>query len=270
MITGRAADTLTVRTTDGTNQTVTLTDSTKVKTPKGLGLRSQDMSWAELIPGLKVQIKGTPDGSGNFIAQEVKFNKDDLETASMIQAGLAPTEQRVAANAENISTNAQNISTNQQNIATNATNIDANKKQIATDQEAVQRRFSALADYEVKNQAVVYFASGKTTLGEKEKAALSQLAGDARNLSGYIVEVQGFADSTGNLAANQTLSKERAFAVINYLMQEGNIPPRHLVSPGAMGISSPAASNETAQGRSENRRVEVKVLVNKGVAMASQ
>src|SRR5215469_2322945 len=123
MITGRAADNLTVRTNDGTIQTVTLTDSTQVKTPKGLGLRSQQMSWAELIPGLKVQIKGTPDPSGNFTAQEVKFNKDDLETASMIQAGLTPTEQRVSANAENISTNAENISANKGAITTNASNI---------------------------------------------------------------------------------------------------------------------------------------------------
>jgi OmpA-OmpF porin, OOP family len=52
-------------------------------------------------------------------------------------------------------------------------------------------------------------------------------------------------------------------------MQHGNVPPRRIVSPGAMGISNPVASNETAQGRSENRRVEVKVMVNKGITTAA-
>jgi flagellar motor protein MotB len=53
-------------------------------------------------------------------------------------------------------------------------------------------------------------------------------------------------------------------------MQEGNVPPRHIVSPGAMGISKPVASNETTEGRKQNRRVEVKLMVNKGILSASQ
>ena len=81
--------------------------------------------------------------------------------------------------------------------------------------------------------------------------------------------MKGFADSTGNAAANQTLSKDRAYAVVNYLMQQCNVAPRRIVSPGAMGISNPASSNETSQGRAENRRVEVKVMVNKGITTAA-
>jgi OmpA-OmpF porin, OOP family len=263
MITGRTADSLTVRGADGTTQTVTLTDDTKVQSPKGLGIRKEQMSWASLIPGLKVSVKGAPDASGNLVAEEIKFSKDDLQTASMIQAGLTPTEEKVAANA-------QNIAANKENIGVNSANIAANKGQIAANQEEVSRRFSDLADYEVKNKATIYFASGKSTLGADDKAALSKLAAEATKLSGCIIEVQGFADSTGNAAANQSLSKDRAYAVVNYLMQEGNVPPRHIVSPGAMGISNPAGSNETAQGRSQNRRVEVKLMVNKGILSANQ
>jgi len=270
LITRRTADALTIRAADGSTQTVTLTDDTKVQSPKGLGIRKEQMSWASLIPGLKVSVKGTPDSSGNLVAKEVRFSKDDLQTASMIQAGLTPTEEKVAANAQNISANADNISANKENIAVNSANIGANKARIAANQEDVSRRFSELADYEVKDQATIYFKTGESSLGADDKAALAKLAAGATKLSGYIVEVQGYADSTGNASTNQSLSKDRAYAVVSYLMQDGNVPPRHIVSPGAMGISNPVASNETAQGRSQNRRVEVKVMVNKGVMSASQ
>jgi OOP family OmpA-OmpF porin len=258
LITGRTADTLTLRTADG-SQIVTLTDATKVRTPKGLGLRKQQMSWASLIPGLKVSVKGIPAADGKLEAKTVTFSKDDLQTASMIQAGLAPTEEKVAANAVKIAANKEAISVNEANIA-------ANKAQISADEEEVSKRFSDLADYDVKDQTVVYFATGKSAIAEKDKAALTKLAGGASNTPGFIIEVKGFADSTGNAAANQTLSKDRAYAVVNYLMQECKVSPRHIVSPGAMGISNPVASNETSEGRSQNRRVEVKLMVNKGVA----
>ena len=257
LITGRTADTLLLRTADDT-QVITLTDSTKVQTPKGLGLRKQQMSWTSLIPGLKVSVKGTPGPEGHLVAKTITFSKDDLQTASMIQAGLVPTEEKVAANQGNIAKNKESIAVNEANIA-------ANKAEIAANEEEVSRRFSDLADYDVKDQSVIYFASGKSTIAQEHKAELFKLAGEASRLSGYIIEVKGFADSTGNASANQTLSKDRAYAVVSYLMQECNIPPRHIVSPGAMGISNPVASNETAQGRSQNRRVEVKVMLNKGL-----
>jgi flagellar motor protein MotB len=67
---------------------------------------------------------------------------------------------------------------------------------------------------------------------------------------------------------NQKLSMERAQEVIAFLLQDCNVPVRHIVAPGAMGTADPTASNETASGRAENRRVEVKVLVNKGLSSA--
>ena len=258
LITNRSADNLTLRTDYG-SQIVTLTDSTKVQSPKGLGLRKQQMSWTNLIPGLKVSVKGVSTGEGKFEAKTISFSKDDLQTASMIQAGLTPTEEKVAANQMQIASNKENISVNEANIA-------ANKTQIAENQEEVSKRFSDLADYDVKDEVAVYFASGKSGISEKDKASLATLASSATKLSGYIIEVKGFADSTGNASTNQSLSKDRAYAVVNYLMQDCNVPPRHIVSPGAMGISNPVASNETSQGRSQNRRVEVKVLLNRGVA----
>jgi outer membrane protein OmpA-like peptidoglycan-associated protein len=80
------------------------------------------------------------------------------------------------------------------------------------------------------------------------------------------VEVTGYADSTGNAAMNTKLSGERAQAVVEYMFQQCNVPMRHIVAPGAMGEYGAAASNETKSGRAENRRVNVKILVNKGIA----
>jgi outer membrane protein OmpA-like peptidoglycan-associated protein len=264
LITGRSADTVRLRAADGSTLTVKLTDDTKVQRPKGLThLRKEQMSWTDLIPGLKISVKAVPDASGTLTAQEISFSKDDLQRASAMQAALTPTEEKVA-------TNAQNINANKEASATNAQNIEANKAQIEANDRDVTRRFESLDDYDVKNQATVYFKSGESTLGPDDKTALSQLVAEASKLDGYMIEVQGFADTTGKAAANQTLSRDRAISVIDYLMQEGNISPRRIMAPGAMGMSDPVASNETAQGRKQNRRVEVRVLLNKGVVTAQQ
>jgi len=222
-----------------------------VQAPKGLGLRKSKMSWADLVPGLRVSVKGDTNNQGQLVASVVKFSKDDLRTASMIQAGLNPTAERV--------------STNEQNIATNKQGIAGNQQQIEANDQAVQQRFASLADYDTKDQVTVYFAPGKSAISTKDRQALSQLATKAKGVPGAIVQVKGFADSSGDAAMNQTLSKNRAEAVVAYLMQSGNIPPRHIMAPGAMGISNPAASNETSEGKAQNRRVEVTVLVNRGL-----
>jgi outer membrane protein OmpA-like peptidoglycan-associated protein len=73
----------------------------------------------------------------------------------------------------------------------------------------------------------------------------------------------------GTAASNQVLSKERAQAVVAYLLQDCSVPVGRIVAPGAMGESNPAASNETPSGRGENRRAEVKLLVNKGIVSSS-
>lgn len=262
LITGRTGETLVLKTADG-NVTVTLDDDTKVQQPKGLiGKRKKQMSAAVLIPGLKVSVEGTSSDPTHILAKSITFDADDLNTAQMIQAGLNPTEQQVSANQQNIAANKQNIEANQQNIAANKQGIEANSAEIAS----TNKRFSELSEYDTKADLNVLFPSGSTKVSASDQAALAKLAHDAVNLTGYIIQVKGFADSTGNAVMNQKLSAERAQNVIAYLIQNCNVPVRHVVAPGAMGISNPVASNETASGRAENRRVEVKVLVNKGLS----
>jgi OOP family OmpA-OmpF porin len=273
LITARTGETIVLKTTDGTAMTVILDDDTKVQQPKGLGLRKEKMSAVVLIPGLKVSVDGTSQDSTHVLAKSITFDKDDLQTAEMIQAGLNPTEKRVTANEQNISANTQDIKANQQNIATNQQNIGANQQNISANKTAIDanavatsKRFSELTEYDTKGQLDVHFASGNTNLSEEDKTALKKLAQDATGLTGYIIQVKGFADSSGNAAMNQKLSMERAQNVIAYLIQDCNVPVRHVIAPGAMGEAAPVASNETKSGRAENRRVEVKVLVNKALS----
>jgi len=275
LITGRTGETLIVKTADG-NVTVVLTDDTKVQQPKGVGLRKKKMSAAVLIPGLKISVDGVGDAQRRIVANSITFSGDDLEMAQTIQAGLTPTKQAVQTNQRNIEENKENIAGNKQNIEANSEGITANKvqlasntQQIATNQEEIQqttKRFSELSEYDTKADTSVYFAVGSTAVSSKDKAALKQLAHDAVNLTGYIIQVKGFADSSGNASMNQQLSMDRAQTVIAYLLQDCNITVRHIVAPGAMGTADPAAPNETAQGRSDNRRVEVKVLLNRGLS----
>jgi OOP family OmpA-OmpF porin len=276
LITGRTGESMTIKTTDGSAVTVVLNDDTKVQQPKGLGLRKKQMSATVLVPGLKVSVDGVGDAQSHVVAKSINFSSDDLEMAEMIQAGLTPTKQAVATNQQNIAANKQATETNAQGIAANQVQTAANKQQIANNQEqidanqqeiqATTKRFSELSEYDTKGDAVVNFAVGSSVISASDKAALKQLAQSATGLTGYIIQVKGFADTSGNAAMNQQLSMDRAQEVIAFLLQDCNVPVRHILAPGAMGTADPTAPNETASGRAENRRVEVKVLVNKGLS----
>jgi outer membrane protein OmpA-like peptidoglycan-associated protein len=275
MIISRTGETLIVNGPDG-KVTVVLDDDTRTKDNVGLfGWGRKEMSNVVLIPGVKVSVDGVSDDQGRVAAKTITVDGDDLETAEMIQAGLHPTAEQVAANVKTleehrdkietnkaeIAAHKQYIETNQQNIATNKQQIEANIKDI----EENTQRFTALSEYDVKGQAAVKFKVGSAKIAPADEEQLKQLAQTATSLKGYIIEVMGYADSTGNAAMNTKLSEDRAKAVITYLVQQGNVPVRHIVAPGAMGEYGAAAPNETKAGRAENRRVEVKVLVNKGI-----
>jgi outer membrane protein OmpA-like peptidoglycan-associated protein len=276
MIISRTGETLIVKSPEG-NFTVVLTDETRTKDDVGLfGLDKKQLSSAVLIPGLKLKVDGTSDDQGRVVAKTITVDGDDLETAEMIQSGLHPTAEQVAANVqtleshnEKIAANKEQLAAQKQYIETNQQNIAANKQQIdenIKDIDENTQRFAALSEYDVKGQASVKFPVGSSKFSARDQIALKELANSATRLKGYIIEVMGYADSTGNAAMNTKLSEDRAKAVITYLVQQGNVPIRHIVAPGAMGEYGEAAPNETKAGRAENRRVDVKVLVNKGIA----
>src|SRR4051794_16528801 len=158
LITTRTGEAIVLKTTDGTAMTVILDDDTKVQQPKGLiGARKKQMSAAVLVPGLKVSVDGTSKDATHILAKSITFDKDDLQTAEMIQAGLTPTEQKVAANKSDIDANQQNIAANKQNIDANKSDISANQQNTASNKAAIDanaletsKRFSELSDFDTK------------------------------------------------------------------------------------------------------------------------
>ena len=79
-------------------------------------------------------------------------------------------------------------------------------------------------------------------------------------------QVQGYASAVGSAALNQRLSMERADNVLTFLEPYGKVPLTNVLAPGAMGPTDQVASNQTAEGQAENRRVVVRILQNKGIA----
>lgn len=273
MIISRSGDTFVMNGAEG-KTTVVLTDDTDTRDNRGLfGWRKTHLGDTVLMPGLKVKVKGDADGQGRVIAKTITVDGDDVEAAQMIEAGLNPTAEQVQANVRRLQEHEQSMNNMQQNMdakdAAHDAAISENKQQInenIKDIEEHEKRFAALDDYDVKGEATVKFAVGSSKISAADEEQLKNLAQSATGINGYMVEVIGYADSTGNAAMNTKLSEDRARAVITYLIQQGGIPVRRIVAPGAMGEYGPAASNESKEGRADNRRVEVKVLVNKGVA----
>ena len=130
---------------------------------------------------------------------------------------------------------------------------------------ATNDRISALDDYAPQAVLAVNFKTGSAVLSTDSKAKLDELATKALNAKGYVVEVSGFTDTTGSVERNRALSQRRADNVIRYLVENHSIPLRRIVTPYGYGESHPVAENTSRTGRAQNRRVEVKLLVNKGL-----
>jgi OOP family OmpA-OmpF porin len=213
--------------------TIVLNDDTKVEAKKGmLGVRKDELDMADLIPGLPVEVETIHNGT-DLVAQKVRFKADDLKTARQIQAGLNPHGEQLG--------------------------------NLQGDQAEMSKKFGQLGDYDVKGEVTVYFAVGKADVSDDAKQQLKQLADQAVQLKGYMIQVAGYTDSSGNAAYNQELSDNRAEAVVHYLQQECKVPLYRVLAPEGMGESNPANPDESAQGKKENRRVEVKILVNRGM-----
>jgi len=274
VIDGRSGPTMSLQIVGSPDATVLLTDSTDVGEVEGVFHgRTKQMPMTALIPGLPVQVSGNYNGQNQLVADSVKFKGSDLKAAMDAQAGLQPTEQKVAANTAQIQQQEQQLA--QQKAATQAAlqaqqaQVTAEQQKIAANKAAIaadNKRFGELGQYNILGEATVYFGNGKTTVDPQYQTQLLQLCQQAKGVTAYILQVQGYASAVGSAALNQRLSSERASAVTAILEQQGGIPLTNMLAPGAMGTSSQVDSDKTAEGQAENRRVVVRILQNKGIS----
>jgi OmpA-OmpF porin, OOP family len=237
MITARSGNQMQITAEDGTKTVITVTDETKIKSSGGfLGLNKDRLASNQLLNGLPVSVE-TLQWSGGLVAGAIDLKSKDLKTAEMIANG---TGQRFAENELAIEKNAA-----------------------AT--EALRGRFGDIDQYNVKAVTNVNFASGKFNLTEEAKQALCNTAAQAESMDNALMLVVGYTDSDGSQEYNQVLSEKRAGRVVNHLQQACGWKPYRMLTPTGMSEADPTADNSTPEGKAQNRRVAVNVLVSKAV-----
>jgi OOP family OmpA-OmpF porin len=274
VVTRRDADSFVVQDQTGNAYTVMLNDRTSVKTKGGFFGGGTNYGVTAILRGLNLEVEGRGDGT-NLVAEKVRFNDTDLRTARTVEANVTPVENRVG-EAEGrigqVEQNAQRLSGQLDELAavSNAARGGAKAAQETADAavagvNATNERISALDDYQSQNSQSIQFKVGSATLSPEAKQQLDQIAQQAGTAKGYVLQVSGFASSDGSTEANRRLSQRRAENVIRYLVENHNIPLRRIITPYGYGELQPVAENTTREGREQNRRVEVQVLVNSGL-----
>ncbi|HEX8999845.1 MAG TPA: OmpA family protein [Blastocatellia bacterium] len=284
------ADNILVRDYKGTNYNVNLSSSTKIKERKSNPFRgSKKYVPADLSRGLAVEIEGRGNDAGALIADEIKFSEAERRVATSVVSVVTPVEGRVG-DAENRLTqsedNAKRLSGQLEELAAVANTANGGAKaaqetadkamaavntaneRITATSDTLNGRISSLDEFDVAKTITINFRVGSSKLSAEAKAALDEIAEQARSEKGHVIQVAGFASSDGNEALNRRLSRDRAEAVTSYLIENHDISQRRIVTPLGFGEAKPAADNATRDGRVQNRRVEVAILVSKGLMSA--
>jgi OmpA-OmpF porin, OOP family len=255
-----------VRDANGIDTNVMIAADANVKTKGTFG--GDKVPADSIVRGLNLEVEGTGDSAGNLVAKKVRFNKNDLRIAQSIESRVAPAEDRISQaeqNSERISGQIDELL-----AISNAARGGAKSAQDSADAaiagvNATNTRISSIDDFEVQSSATVNFKVGSSVLSDEGKTMLDQIAQSALALKGYSIEVTGFADASGDLKKNKALSQKRAQSVIEYLVEIHNIPLRRVGNSYGFGEGQALADNTTREGRTQNRRVEVKLLVSRGL-----
>jgi outer membrane protein OmpA-like peptidoglycan-associated protein len=270
----------------GISAFVTITDDTKFDREKPFRLRPASMDASAMVPGLTIAVEGVGNAQGNLDAKTIKFDPNifniEIAEEQQIRANKsAAGEAQSTADQGVTAAGAAQSSANQAQSAANqaqgtadaagqvATAAAAGTILNASDVAQVNQRVSDLGDYKTVGEAAVFFDTGQSVLSDDDKQALSKLASDAMSTPNYMIEIAGYASSTGTKSVNQQLSDARAAAVADYLRNQANVPMRRILAPAGYGATHPAAANTDAQGRDVNQRVDVKVIVNKGLSQST-
>ena len=230
IISARQDNKIQITAEDGTQTVVIVDEGTEIRSKGGfLGLGSKSRAADSLLNGLPVKVETLQSGYG-LIASNINFKNDDLEMASMIRNG---TSQQFA----------------EQTAAT----------------DALRARVGDIDEYNVKGTTNVYFDTGEYNLTQQARADLCNAAAQADQTDNALLLVVGYTDSVGDYEFNQELSEKRAARVVNFLQQECGWKPYRMLTPTGMAEADPAADNTTEQGKAQNRRVAVNIMVSKSV-----
>src|SRR6266536_4999353 len=243
----RDEDTFTIRDRSRVDYQVLLTDNTSIKTYGGFLRSGKKYAVTDVLRGLIVEVEGRGDSQGQLVAEKIRFNESDIRAAITSDTRVTPVEE------------------NQQRIAGQMDELYAVAAEARSEAGAANERISALDDYDVQESVAVNFRINSAVLSPEAKRQLDTVAEKALNAKGYMIEVAGHTESTGSEAKNFRLSRERADAVTQYLAVTHKIPLRRFVAPMGDGKTEAVADNTTAAGRAQNRRVEVKILLNRGL-----
>jgi len=268
LIKGRSGNTISLQTTDTPKIVVILNDDTQVSQAEG-AFRKKDMSMAALIPGLPVQIEGTYNAQNQLVANTVKFKGNDLKQAQAIQAGVHETQKAAAANQAELEQQAAALAAQNAALKEQQAAITEAEKRSAANKAAIaaaSARFGQMDDYYILDEVTVLFGNGQTKVDPQYVPQITALCEKAKGYTGYMIQVKGYASSTGSAAVNQELSKKRAVNVSNIVAQQGHVPLTNMLAPGAMGESRQVGTDKTVEGQAVNRRVVVRILQNKGIA----
>jgi OOP family OmpA-OmpF porin len=251
VVIGRDADTFTIRDRSRTDYQVLLTDNTSIKTYGSFFRGGKRYAVTDILKGLIVEVEGRGDPQGQLVADKVRFNDSDMRAAITTDTRVGPVEE------------------NQQRMAGQMDELAAIAAEARTEVTAAHERISALDDYDAQETVAVTFRVNSAVLSPEGKQQLDALAAKVANAKGYVIEVAGHTDSTGSTAKNFRLSQQRAESVVQYLAVNHKIPLRRFITPLGFGKADAVADNSTAAGRAQNRRVEVKMLVNRGISRAA-
>ena len=248
----RDAETFSIRDDQDIETVVLLTERTSVKSKGGFLRFGKNYDVTNLLRGLPVEVEGVGNQDGQLVAEKVRFENSDLKVAKLVEKRVAPVEQA------------------NERLAGQVSEVGEVSKAARAEAGRAHERISSLDDYNVQDSANVYFKVNSSIISAQDRQALDELAQKAMSTKGYVIEITGHADATGNAQRNRLLSQQRADAVVRYLQENHDIPLRRMITPFGYGQLRPAAENSTAEGRRQNRRVEVKVLVSKGITGSSE
>jgi OmpA-OmpF porin, OOP family len=248
VVISRDADNFTIRDRTRQDYLVRITDNTSIKTFGGFFRGGKKYPVTDILRGLIVEVEGRGDNQGQLVAEKIRFKESDMNAAVTADTRVSPVE------------------ANQERIAGQMDELYAVAAEARAQATNANERISSLDDYDMQESVAVTFKINSAVLSPEAKRQLDDFAAKAMPAKGYMIEISGHTDSTGGEAKNFRLSQQRAEAVVQYLAVNHKIPLRRFITPMGYGKTEAVADNTTAAGRAQNRRVEVKMMLNRGMA----